>query len=235
MATSEGAGKLSVALTPDDTNLVLDAGNDPLVAGQTARIEQEQVVIQNVTGANTATISRGANGTGATSHPVGASVTLGVPASRATPDPNARPQPAMGTHLQIESSTTPGTYISVALVGPLAGPSLSRDTIDVTNQDNQSGYKEFIGSLKDGGEVTLTLFWNTNAVGQFQPDGLYAAFEDGLEHNFQIVLPAADFSWKFAGVVSKMAWKYDPNAAQTCDTTIKVSGKPTLAAYVPGP
>lgn len=230
MATT-GTGKLSVNWTSVDTTLTLDPGNSPLTAGQVLQIEQEQVTVQNVTGPNSAIVARGANGTAASDHAAGTDVSIGVPGKgvKATPDPE--PLPAMGTHLAIESTTTVGTFIPVALVGPLSGPSLSRDTIDVTNHDNQSGYKQFIGSLKDGGEIALTLYWNPDASGQYEPDGLYAAFEDGLTHNFQIVLPSKSYAWTFAGVISKMNFKYDPNSAQSADCTIKVSGKPTFDTY----
>lgn len=235
MATTQGTGKLSAALAPGDTRLVLEAGNDPLTAGSTAQIEYEQVVVQNIISPTEATISRGANGTTPAEHAAGSTITLGVANGRVKAGETAEPLAAMGTHLTIESSTTPGSYIPVALVGPLSGPSLSRDTIDTTNQDNQSGYKEFIGSLKDGGEITLTLFWNPEAQGQFKPDGLYAAFEDGLRHNFQIILPSEAYAWTFAGVVTKMNFKYDPQAAQTADCTIKVSGKPSFDTFTPTP
>lgn len=38
----------------------------------------------------------------------------------------------------------------------LDGPSAERDMIDVSNFQSPSGFKEFIGGLIDGGEVTLS-------------------------------------------------------------------------------
>ena len=64
---------------------------------------------------------------------------------------------ALGTKLLI-GETTP---VEVAGLTSIGGLELSADTIDVTTLASD-GYREFIGSLKDGGEVSLE--------GYFEPE-----------------------------------------------------------------
>lgn len=121
--------------------------------------------------------------------------------------------------------------IGVQAVGGLSsigGVEVSSETTDVTALDNTSGYKEYLGGFKDGGEVPLEGFLDGTDQGQ---DAMYAAMEDQEEHAFAIVFPTAiGKTWTFKGIVTKFATSAAVGDAVKFSASIKVSGKPTLAA-----
>lgn len=109
----------------------------------------------------------------------------------------------------------------------IGGVSVSADTIDVSTLDNEDGYKEFVAGFKDGGEVSLSGYFDYSDAGQ---KALYAAFESGATTECIITFPTAMAAkWTFNGVVTAIETGVELENAISFDCTIKVSGKPTLA------
>ena len=54
-------------------------------------------------------------------------------------------------------SGSPEMFTTIAEVGSITGPTLTRDIIDVTNQDSAGAYREFIGGLIDPGELSFDI------------------------------------------------------------------------------
>lgn len=109
----------------------------------------------------------------------------------------------------------------------IGGVSVSADTIDVSTLDNEGGYKEFVAGFKDGGEVSLSGYFDYSDAGQ---KALYAAFESGATTECIITFPTAMAAkWTFNGVVTAIETGVELENAISFDCTIKVSGKPTLA------
>lgn len=126
---------------------------------------------------------------------------------------------AVGTKLKIATN-----YI--AELTSISGLSLSADTIDVTSLDSDGGYREFIGGFKDGGELSISGFFNPGDLGQA---AIYAAFESGDTIAYSIIFPAAlGATWDFNGVVTAFTTGADLEDAVSFEGTIKVSGQPTL-------
>lgn len=132
---------------------------------------------------------------------------------------------ALGTKLKI-GSTSP---VTVAGLTEISGLSLSADTIDVTTLDSDGGYREFIGGFKDGGEVSVSgYFDHTDGKGQAE---LYEAYESGAVTDFVIEFPAdLNAKWSFKGVVTGIETSASIEDPVSFGATIKVSGKPTLGA-----
>lgn len=55
---------------------------------------------------------------------------------------------------------------TIAQVRDIGGPGLSMDTLDVTTHDSTDAWREFVGGLKDGGEVSLELVWDPDNASQ---------------------------------------------------------------------
>lgn len=127
---------------------------------------------------------------------------------------------ALGTKLKINSTAVGG-------LTEIGGLSLSADTLDVTTLDSADGYREFVGGFKDGGEVSVSgYFDNTTGKGQAE---LYAAFESGDIEEFAIEFPTdLDAKWTFDGVVTGIETGASLEDLVSFSATIKVSGKPTL-------
>jgi predicted secreted protein len=131
----------------------------------------------------------------------------------------ATPRAAIGTLLKRNGTT-------VALVADIDGPGMKGDTVDVTNHDNADGYKEFIVSTKEGGDVKAKLYWDP--LEEVHTD-LISTFEDRSLDTWSIVPPVGTASWSFTGVITAFHTKWKATGAIEADLTIKVSGKPTFA------
>lgn len=133
---------------------------------------------------------------------------------------------AVGTKLKFDT-------IYVAELTSIGGLELSADNIDVTSLDSDGGYRQFIGGFKDGGEVSLSGFFNPSDPGQA---AVYAAFESGATVPCGIEFPTAlGASWTFSAVVTGFSTGAELEEAVSFEATLKVSGKPTLVLPTPAP
>lgn len=129
----------------------------------------------------------------------------------------------ISTSFQRESDSSSGVYDAIAEVTNISGPSMSRDTIDVTNLDSTDGYREFITGFRDGGEMVLTMNFTVNGYEQLHND-----FESDTVVNYQLVLPdAGEYTLGFAGLVTAMPLTVPTDAQITMDVTIKITGAVT--------
>jgi predicted secreted protein len=126
-------------------------------------------------------------------------------------------QAAMGTKILI------GAY-SVAELESIGGLDLKADTIETTSLDSQ-GWKTFIQGLKDAGEVALSGFFNPGDTnGQI---ALYNAYNSGVQQSFTILFPFGA-SWTFNGIVTGIKTGVKTTDTVPFESTIKVSGQPSL-------
>lgn len=137
---------------------------------------------------------------------------------------------ALGTSLKIGATASAVTVGGLTEIG---GIELSADTLDTTTLDSDGGYREFIGGFKDAGEVSLSGYLDiSNANGQKK---MYDAFESGDEEDFAIEFPeAVKAKWTFKGVVTGFKTGASLEDLISFESTIKVSGKPTLTLTTTG-
>ena len=110
---------------------------------------------------------------------------------------------SFGTLLKIGDGATPTeAFTTIAEVMDISGPEFTRDTEEVTNHSSTGGYKEYIATLKDAGNVSFDLNF-TNAATQL---ALATDFENGTVRNFKIVfpLPTGNTTLGFAGIVTNL-------------------------------
>src|ERR1700754_2400702 len=95
-----------------------------------------------------------------------------------------------GTLFKRATTITPGNvFATIANVTNISGPDRKRETIDVTAHDSPDGWMEFIGGLKDGGEVQLDINYDPGETTHDLDDD----FDDTEPRNYQIViLPDTD-------------------------------------------
>lgn len=135
---------------------------------------------------------------------------------------------AFGTQFKRGDGAQPTeAFTAIANVTNIGGPQRSRETIDVTAHDSEDGWMEFLGSLKDGGEVSLDLNYDPRVVSHDLDDD----FDDSVPRNYQIVIfPGTDdeYTWDFAGIMTGLEdeFPYDDKMARSA--TFKISGKPVL-------
>lgn len=134
------------------------------------------------------------------------------------------PTVAMGTTIK-KGTAAIGNLTSID------GLSVSADTIEVTTLDATSGYRSFVGSLRDGGEVSISGYF-THA----SHASLFVDFEDGSVDSYTIEFPdkltTAGTKWTFSAVVTAFSTSVELEDLIGFEATLKVSGKPTLTAPV---
>lgn len=130
---------------------------------------------------------------------------------------------AIGTKFYRWSSDSSEWQV-VAEVSAIGGPSMSRETIDVTSFDSEDGYKEFIGGLRDAGSMSLTMNF-TRANYELMKDD----FESDVKQNYKIVVPdTAETTLEFEGLVIELPLNFDVTDKISMDVTIQISGKVDL-------
>lgn len=128
---------------------------------------------------------------------------------------------SVGTTLKVSSKAVGG-------LKSIGGIEISADTHDVTALNSEGGFREFLGGFKDGGEVSCSGYLDGEDEGQTT---VYELIQSGETAPCSIVFPAKiGKTWSFNAVVTKFATDVDLDDAVKFDMTLKVSGKPTLAA-----
>lgn len=129
-------------------------------------------------------------------------------------------------------SGSPEDYVTILGIKSISGPSITRDTHDTTVMTSPGGWREFIGGLKDGGEVSFTANWlprdttQTDLQDEFDKDSCES------RSNWRIVVPACpgepEVYLEFAGVLTGQNIEIPMDDLMGFEGTIKVSGRPTL-------
>lgn len=132
--------------------------------------------------------------------------------------------PGPGFLISFEDPDSPGTWHKVTEVGDIDGPSQTRDTVEVTNQDSDGGYKEYKTTLKDGGTVTYPMNAVPGDTAQSKLDDLY---ENGDLTGWHIKEGDTGFYVHFKGLVTNLSRTYPVGNVMKRNVTIKVSGRVT--------
>lgn len=129
---------------------------------------------------------------------------------------------AYGTLLKLGGTTVAG-------VTNIGGPGLTLETIDVTNHSSASAWREFVGGLKDGGEISVDIVFDpVDATHRNASGGLLFLLTTRASGSFSITFPQATV-WSFTAFVTS----FEPSGAVadglTASVTLKITGAPTLA------
>jgi predicted secreted protein len=115
-------------------------------------------------------------------------------------------------------------WVSVGEVINISGPTMSRETIDVTSLASMGGYHEFIAGFRDPGTLTFTMNFTRSDY-----DAMKADFESDTEVDYEMILPDDDVTTlEFSGLVTELPLNLDPGSQITCNITIKVTGQVTV-------
>lgn len=130
-----------------------------------------------------------------------------------------------GTLFKIGNGATPEVFTTVAEVTSITPPGMSRDAIDATHEESPGAWREFVGGLKDGGEVQLEL----NFVPGSATTILLMAELDANPGNKQIVFPGGQI-FSFVALCTALEPEAPLDDKMVASATYKVSGQPTLSA-----
>ncbi len=118
-------------------------------------------------------------------------------------------------------NTSTGKWEAISEINSITGPSMSRDTIDVTSLDSTGGYREFITGFRNAGTVVLAMNFTRDTYEQMKND-----FESNTAQNYQIVLPDVENTGlDFEGLVTELPLTIPADDKITADVTIQITGK----------
>jgi len=115
---------------------------------------------------------------------------------------------------------TGSAWANIAEINSISGPSMSRDTIDVTSLSSTGGYREFIGGFRNPGTIQLSMNFYRLTFDLFKGD-----FESNVGRNYRIILPDAEQTMiEFFGLVTEVPLSIPSDDKITADVTIQLSG-----------
>ena len=113
------------------------------------------------------------------------------------------------------------TYVSLAEVNSITGPSMTRAFLDVTSLDSTGGYREFITGFRDAGTISLKMNFTTASYAFMKED-----FQKVAANAYQIILSDPGLSsLEFEGLVTELPLSIPTDDKITADVTIKITGE----------
>lgn len=136
-----------------------------------------------------------------------------------------------GTLLKIGDGATPiENFTTIAEVGNISGPALRLETQDVTNHSSPDGWREYVATLLDAGEVTFDLNFIPTDATQGYATGLLKDMTNRVKRNFQLVFPnVGNTTWSFSAYVTGYNTSEPIDDALSASVTLRITGKPALA------
>ena len=133
---------------------------------------------------------------------------------------------SFGIQFQRGDGATPTeAFTTIAEVKDTEGPNMSRNTHDASHHGSPGGYMEFIGGMRDGGEITFTLNWVPSDTGHA---ALRTDFDANARRNYRLIYPdSGSETITFPGLVTELSPTAPVDGLLEADVTIKVCGQPT--------
>lgn len=138
------------------------------------------------------------------------------------------------------SQGTKFTYAThlVGLLTSVSGVDMSTDTIDTTALDSTDGFKTFVASYRDAGEIQVQGHFVGGATGDVGQQAMVTDFLAGLntaqacsiEFNDKVVTSGS--KWTFNAVVTNLKTDAPMNGVVSFEAKLKISGKPTFTVAV---
>lgn len=113
------------------------------------------------------------------------------------------------------------SYVSLAEVNSITGPSMTRAFLDVTSLDSTGGYREFITGFRDAGTISLKMNFTTASYAFMKED-----FQKVAANAYKIILSDPGLSsLEFEGLVTELPLSIPTDDKITADVTIKITGE----------
>ena len=125
-----------------------------------------------------------------------------------------------------DNGTSGGAFASVGTVYDIRPPGLSRETVDVTSHASTERWREFIGGLRDGGEMAVDIEFDPSA--QAVADFLADLNADAAGY-YKIIFPNTT-EWAFAGLMNGFEATDPLDDKLMATATFKITGKPGFIA-----
>ena len=136
---------------------------------------------------------------------------------------------AYGTLLKVGDAASPEVFTTVAGVVEIGGPSLEMEPIEVTNHSSANAWREYIGGLLNGGEVSLINYDPAHATLD-AGTGPIKDMTDRTLRNWQLVFSdSGTTTWTISAFVTGFEPGAPVDDKLSAAVTLTLSGEPTLA------
>lgn len=106
-------------------------------------------------------------------------------------------------------------------------PTVETDEVECTTLDSTGGFKEFLLTYSDGGEVACEGYFDVTDAGQKKAYDLMASKES---ETIKIEFPTTPkASWSFSAMVKSLNMDTEYNGIIPFNVTLRVTGQPTLS------
>lgn len=137
---------------------------------------------------------------------------------------------SFGTLLKIGDGAGSEVFTTIAEVRDVSGPGLGLATAEVTNHSSTGGWREHVGTLNDGGDVTFEINYIPTTTTHNATGGLIRDLKNKTKRNFQLVFSdSGATTWSIAAFVTKFEPLEPVDGALRANVSLKISGQPTLA------
>ena len=127
-----------------------------------------------------------------------------------------------GTELRRGDGGTPEIFTAIGNVGNFSGPNMERDTYDVTAHDSPNKFRQFIGGLINGGEVSAECHYDPDKHDQFVAD-----FENPETITYEMESPVGEV-WTFEALLKGFDRESPVDGQMSATLSWQVSGKPVI-------
>jgi predicted secreted protein len=130
-----------------------------------------------------------------------------------------------GTKLLRSDMASPtSTFTELAGITNISGPGITREILDVTAHDSPNAYREFLGGVKDPGEISVDVNYDPEEHDVWIDD-----LDDVNPRNYELEFPDGTV-WDIAAFLTN----FEPTAPfdnkLTASASFKVTGKPVSSA-----
>lgn len=123
--------------------------------------------------------------------------------------------------------------VEIAEVYDIGGPEFMSEQIEVTHLKSPNWWREFIGGLKDGGELTFSINFILSDPSHNAAVGMLSAFtgpKGAPLDEWAITFPDDDTTvWTLNGFLSKFKTGATIDDRLAAEITVKISGAPVLS------
>ena len=141
---------------------------------------------------------------------------------------------AINTLLKMGNNGSPQTFLTVANVGDITGPTLQTDVVDVTSQSTGVPWSQKFPTLLNAGDLSFPCFFvpnSTSTGSELGHEELLYAFVNRVQHDWQLVFPdVGATTWSFQGWVTKFNMKAPVKGVLTADVMITLTGVAEVVA-----
>jgi predicted secreted protein len=133
-----------------------------------------------------------------------------------------------GTLLKRGDAGSPEVFATIAEVKNITALNLTIETLDATSHSSTGGYREWLPSFKDAGEITAEMNFVPGDPAQNPDTGLISDFDNRTLKNFRLVFPdIAATTVQVAAYVTGFQINAPIDGILSANLTLRVTGAPT--------